>query len=82
MMVADQAKMKQQPYKQIPFDVFALRYEDKEVQRDIKLLPYKIVNKDGKPYIQVKIRDDEIKVFSPEEISAMILLKMKETVES
>jgi heat shock protein 5 len=52
------------------------------VQRDIKLLPYKIVNKDGKPYIQVKIRDDEIKVFSPEEISAMILLKMKETVES
>lgn len=67
------------------FDVKRLigrKYEDKEVQRDIKLLPYKIVNKDGKPYIQVKIRDDEIKVFSPEEISAMILLKMKETAES
>lgn len=67
------------------FDVKRLigrKYEDKEVQRDIKLLPYKIVNKDGKPYIQVKIRDGEIKVFSPEEISAMILLKMKETAES
>lgn len=67
------------------FDVKRLigrKYEDKEVQRDVKLLPYKIVNKDGKPYIQVKIRDDEIKVFSPEEISAMILLKMKETAES
>lgn len=67
------------------FDVKRLigrKYEDKEVQRDIKLLPYKIVNKDGKPYIQVKIRDGEIKVFSPEEISAMILLKMKETAEA
>lgn len=67
------------------FDVKRLigrKYDDKEVQRDVKLLPYKIVNKDGKPYIQVKIRDGEIKVFSPEEISAMILLKMKETAEA
>ncbi|XP_058224846.1 heat shock 70 kDa protein BIP1-like isoform X2 [Rhododendron vialii] len=48
----------------------------------MKLLPYKIVNRDGKPYIQVKIKDGEIKVFSPEEISAMILGKMKETAES
>eukprot|EP01018_Ginkgo_biloba_P031001 Gb_00216 [translate_table: standard] len=67
------------------FDVKRLigrKFEDKEVQRDIKLLPFKIVNKDGKPYIEVKIREDEIKVFSPEEISAMILVKMKETAES
>lgn len=67
------------------FDVKRLigrKYDDKEVQRDVKLLPYKIVNKDGKPYIQVKIRDGEIKVFSPEEISAMILVKMKETAEA
>lgn len=63
--------------------VFLLsRFEDKEVQRDMKLVPYKIVNKDGKPYIQVKITDGEIKVFSPEEISAMILTKMKETAEA
>ncbi|URE03622.1 luminal-binding protein [Musa troglodytarum] len=57
------------------------RFDDPEVQRDIKLLPYKIVNKDGKPYIQVKIQDGETKVFSPEEISATILTKMKETAE-
>ncbi|RWW51861.1 hypothetical protein BHE74_00041761, partial [Ensete ventricosum] len=58
------------------------RFEDKEVQKDMKLVPYIIVNKDGKPYIQVKIKDGEVKVFSPEEISAMILTKMKETAEA
>jgi heat shock protein 5 len=58
------------------------RFDDKEVQKDMKLVPYKIVNKDGKPYIQVKIKDGETKVFSPEEISAMILTKMKETAEA
>jgi heat shock protein 5 len=67
------------------FDVKRLigrKYEDKEVQKDIKLFPYKIINKDGKPNIQVKIKDGESKVFSPEEISAMVLMKMKETAEA
>ncbi|KAK2640293.1 hypothetical protein Ddye_028088 [Dipteronia dyeriana] len=66
------------------FDVKRLigrKFDDAEVQRDIKFLPYKIVNKDGKPYIQVKVKG-ETKVFSPEEISAMILMKMKETAEA
>ncbi|KAK4752235.1 hypothetical protein SAY87_021033 [Trapa incisa] len=58
------------------------RFDDKEVQRDMKLVPYKIVNKDSKPYIQVKIKDGEAKVFSPEEVSAMVLTKMKETAEA
>ncbi|XP_021763741.1 luminal-binding protein-like [Chenopodium quinoa] len=67
------------------FDVKRLigrKFEDKEVQRDMKLVPYKIVNKEGKPYIQVKVQEGETKVFSPEEISAMILTKMKETAET
>ncbi|RXH82257.1 hypothetical protein DVH24_036598 [Malus domestica] len=66
------------------FDVKRLigrKFDDPEVQRDIKYLPYKVVNKDGKPYIQVKVKG-ETKVFSPEEISAMILGKMKETAEA
>ncbi|KAL1824017.1 hypothetical protein ACET3Z_010795 [Daucus carota] len=46
----------------------------------MKLVPYTIVNKDGKPYIQVK--DGDTKVFSPEEISVMALTKMKETGEA
>lgn len=58
------------------------RFDDPDVQRDMKMLPYKVVNRDGKPYIQVKVKDGEVKVFSPEEISAMILQKMKETAES
>lgn len=67
------------------FDVKRLigrKFDDPEVQKDIKFLPYKVVNKDGKPYIQVKVRDGEVKVFSPEEVSAMILTKMKETAEA
>ncbi|XP_024370014.1 luminal-binding protein 4 [Physcomitrium patens] len=67
------------------FDVKRLigrKFEDKEVQKDIKLFPYKIINKDGKPHIQVQVKDDEAKVFTPEEISAMVLLKMKETAEA
>ncbi|PHT41399.1 Luminal-binding protein 5 [Capsicum baccatum] len=46
------------------------------------MLPFNVVNKDGKPYVQVKIKDGDVKVFSPEEISAMILQKMKETAEA
>ncbi|CAM8941939.1 unnamed protein product [Rhodiola kirilowii] len=67
------------------FDVKRLigrKFDDKEVQKDMKMVPYKIVNRDGKPYIQVKMKDGETKVFSPEEISAMILGKMKETAEA
>lgn len=63
-------------------DLLFDRFEDKEVQKDMKLVPYKIVNRDGKPYIQVKVQEGETKVFSPEEISAMILTKMKETAET
>jgi len=66
------------------FDVKRLigrRFDDPEVQRDVKLYPYKIVNKDGNPYIQVKEKG-ETKIYSPEEISAMILTKMKQTAEA
>ncbi|OAY44054.1 luminal-binding protein 5 [Manihot esculenta] len=66
------------------FDVKRLigrKFDDPEVQKEIKFLPYKVVNKDGKPYIQVKVKGEN-KAFSPEEISAMVLGKMKETAEA
>jgi len=57
------------------------RFNDEHVQRDAKLLPYTIVNHDGAPYVQVEIKGEK-KDFSPEQISAMILGKMKETAEA
>lgn len=56
-------------------------FEDKEVQRDSKFLPYKVVSKSGKPYVSVDVKG-ETKSLSPEEISAMILVKMKEVAEA
>jgi heat shock protein 5 len=57
------------------------KFLDKEVQLDRKLLPYEIVDKDSKPYISVEIKGQK-KEYSPEEISAMILQKMKQIAEN
>jgi heat shock protein 5 len=51
------------------------------VQADKKLVPYNIVSKDEKPYVEISI-DGKPRTFSPEEVSAMILLKMKEIAET
>lgn len=67
------------------FDIKRLigrRFDDEEVQRDVRYLPYKVVNKGGKPYVEVPMKGGERRAFSPEEISAMILSKMRETAES
>jgi len=61
--------------------IIGRRYDDPEVQRDKKLYPYAIIDKEGRPYVQVKWRG-ETKTFSPEEISAMILTRMKEVAEA
>lgn len=57
------------------------RFNDPVVQNDSKHWPFKIINKDNKIYIQAKYKN-EIKEFTPEEISSMVLSKMKETAES
>merc|ERR1712064_75831 len=62
------------------FDVKRLigrRFKDSTVQKDIKLLPYKIVDKNSKPVIEVKVKG-ESKQMGPEEVSSMVLTKMKE----
>lgn len=41
-----------------------------------------MVEKKTKPYIQVDIGGGQTKTFAPEEISAMVLTKMKETAEA
>ena len=57
------------------------QFSDQSVQNDIKNWPFSVVDKGGKPFIQVQYKGD-IKDFRPEEISAMILVKMKEIAES
>ncbi|MDI1489205.1 MAG: Hsp70 chaperone [Ramalina farinacea] len=57
------------------------KFGDAEVQSDMKHFPFKIVEKAGKPVISVEFKGEN-KQFTPEEISAMILTKMRETAES
>merc|ERR1711944_111101 len=56
-------------------------FHDSSVQSDMKHWPFKVDNVSGKPRLQVEYKSEE-KKFTPEEISAMVLTKMKETAES
>merc|ERR1711871_1180863 len=57
------------------------KYSDNTVQHDKKLLPYEIADKGGKPFIGVQFKGEK-KQYSPEEISSMVLTKMKDTAEA
>ena len=67
------------------FDIKRLigrRFVDDSVQKDIKHFPYKVVDVENKPYVEVteidpKTKKPSVKRYSPEEISAFILMKMK-----
>jgi len=66
------------------FDVKRLigrRFDDDIVKKDIESWPFKVVEKDGNPLVQVEYLG-ETKTFSPQEISAMVLGKMKEVAET
>jgi heat shock protein 5 len=66
------------------FDVKRLigrRFDEPSVQHDIKFYPFKVINKNNRPQIQVNV-GAETKTFTPEEISAMVLIKMKEVAEA
>jgi len=57
------------------------KYADSSVQADMKHWPFKIVDYQSKPKIEVEYKS-ETKTFTPEEISSMVLVKMKETAEA
>ncbi|XP_060863327.1 heat shock protein 70 B2-like [Metopolophium dirhodum] len=57
------------------------RFDDDKTQADIKHWPFTVISDGGKPKIQVEFKDER-KVFAPEEISSMVLTKMKETAEA
>jgi L1 cell adhesion molecule like protein len=57
------------------------KFSDSNVQSDMKHFSYKVISKDNKPMIEVDYKG-ETKVFAPEEISSMVLSKMKEIAEA
>ena len=57
------------------------KFDDSNVQADMKHWPFKVQNSGGKPKLSVEFKNEE-KQFTPEEISSMVLTKMKETAEA
>jgi len=57
-------------------------FKDSSVQADMKYWPFTVLDKGGKPHVKVFVNKDETKMFQPEEISAMVLTKMKEIAEA
>jgi len=55
------------------------KYSDKEIA-DKKAWPFEIVNKDNRPYVKV-VYKGETRLFAPEEISAVVLQKLKSIAE-
>ncbi|ORX41672.1 hsp71-like protein [Piromyces finnis] len=82
ILVGDPAKYKSERYPQNSlFDVKRIiGREFSNIQSDLKHWPFKVVEKSGKPYIRVEYKN-EIKDFMPEEISAMILSKLKNNAQ-
>ena len=52
------------------------RFDDETVKKDIESWPFKVIDKDGNPFVQVEYLN-ETKTFSPQEISAMVLGKVR-----
>ncbi|EPQ26774.1 uncharacterized protein PFL1_06905 [Pseudozyma flocculosa PF-1] len=57
------------------------RFDDPDVKKDMTHWPFTVVDKDGSPFIEVSYLG-ETKQFSPQEISSMVLVKMKEIAEA
>ncbi|KAH8408193.1 hypothetical protein KR215_007182, partial [Drosophila sulfurigaster] len=57
------------------------KFDDSKIQEDMKHWPFQVVNDCGKPKMSVEFKGEQ-KRFAPEEISSMVLTKMKETAEA
>jgi hypothetical protein len=52
------------------------RFEDETVTKDIKSWPFKVIDNNGSPMVEVEYLGEK-KQFSPQEISAMVLVKVR-----
>ena len=60
---------------------FLFDFSDPDVKKDMTHWPFEVIEKDGSPLIKVNYLGEE-KTFSPQEISSMVLTKMKEIAEA
>ncbi|ORY87254.1 HSP70-domain-containing protein, partial [Neocallimastix californiae] len=56
-------------------------YNDPDVQSDMKYWPFNIVDKENKPYIQIQYNNEK-RFLSPEEVTSMVIIKLKEMAEN
>ncbi|RKP14874.1 heat shock 70 kDa protein 2 [Piptocephalis cylindrospora] len=57
------------------------RFDEPAVKKDISNWPFTVIDRDAQPFVEVDV-NGERKTFSPQEISAMVLVKMKEVAEA
>merc|ERR1712158_93898 len=57
------------------------KFDDSCVQADMKHWPFNVVDESGRPKLEVEYKNEN-KRFTPEEVSSMVLVKMKETAEA
>jgi len=57
------------------------KFDESTVQSDMKHWPFTVIDQGGRPKLQVEYKNED-KTFTPEEVSSMVLTKMKETAEA
>jgi len=85
-LVGEAAKnlMSSQP-KQVIYDAKRLigrGFDDRSVQRDKRTFPFRVIDRAGRPHIEVDRAGGKRNVLAPEEVSALVLAKMKAIAEA
>ncbi|GAA5795812.1 heat shock 70 kDa protein 2 [Helicostylum pulchrum] len=57
------------------------RFDDQDVKEDMKHWPFTVIDKNDAPFVQVEFEGKTVE-YSPQEISSMVLVKMKEIAEA
>jgi heat shock protein 1/8 len=52
------------------------RFDDPTVKKDIESWPFKVIDQEGSPMVEVEYLGEN-KIFSPQEISSMVLTKVR-----
>ena len=81
MLRGKTCKSEKEKHSALSFRLIGRKYEESSVQSDKKHWPFEVVSEGGRPKLKVEYKNED-KTFTPEEISSMVLVKMKETAEA